>query len=100
MPENNNLEGTSDRSEFDEAMRENGRLELRSESAKRALKTANERLRRSTHQKNPVIRYGYNEYMEHHYAYMENVAEIRELESSTRCRLGNSHGGRNAGTSC
>ena len=63
-----NLEGTSDQSDSDEAMSEDGPSELRSKSAKRALKSAIEKLRRSTHHKNPLILYGYNEYMAHHYA--------------------------------
>jgi hypothetical protein len=40
----------------------------------------NERLRRSTRTRNPVVRFGY-EYMAHHYAYMARVAEVREPES-------------------
>ena len=39
------------------------------------------RLHRSPRQKNPVGRFGYNEYMAHHYAYMARVVEMRELES-------------------
>ena len=31
--------------------------------------------------KNLMVRFGYNEYMAHHYAYMTKVAEVRELES-------------------
>jgi hypothetical protein len=31
--------------------------------------------------KKPVERFGYNEYMTHHYAYMTHVAEVREPES-------------------
>ena len=42
---------------------------------------ANRELRRSTHQKNPVKRYGYNEYMAHHYAYMVKLAAVREPKS-------------------
>jgi hypothetical protein len=41
----------------------------------------NEILRRSTRTRNPVIRFGYNEYMAHHYAYMARAAEVREPES-------------------
>ena len=74
-------EGVLDQRESDRAMREDGPPELRSESAKKALKMANEVLRQSSHQKNPVIRYGYNEYIVHHFAYMRKVAEIRNLES-------------------
>ena len=43
--------------------------------------SANERLCRSSCQKNPVVRFGYNEYMEHHYAYMTCVAEVCEPET-------------------
>ena len=32
---------------------------------------------------NPIVRYGYNDYMAHHYAYMEKVVEMREPESYT-----------------
>ena len=46
--------------------------------------SANEQLRRSTRQKNPVVRFGYNEYMAYHYAYMTHVAEVREPESYTK----------------
>ena len=45
------------------------------------MKLGNHELRRSTYLKNPVKRYGYNEYMAHHYAYMTRVAEVREPES-------------------
>jgi hypothetical protein len=41
----------------------------------------NEKLRKSTPTRNPVVRFGYNEYMAHHYAYMTRVAEDREPES-------------------
>ena len=54
---------------------------MRSDAAKKALKLADEKLRRSSHHKNPVIRHGYNECMVRHYAYMKKVAEVRELES-------------------
>ena len=29
----------------------------------------------------PVVRFGYDEYMAHHYVYMTRVAEVREPES-------------------
>ena len=57
------------------------RIFATSDVAKRALKSANEKLRRSTHHKNLVIWYGYNKYMAHHYAYMTKVAQVREPES-------------------
>ena len=43
-------------------------------TAEKASTSANERVRRSTRQKNPVERFGYNEYM-------SRVAEVREPES-------------------
>ena len=55
--------------------------DLRTDSAKRAIKTANEKLCRSIRHKTHVIRHGYNEYMAHHCVYMMKVASIRELES-------------------
>ena len=42
--------------------------------AKKALISANEKLRRSTREKNPVSRFGYNDYMAYHYAFMMKVA--------------------------
>mgnify|MGYP000547718665 CR=1 FL=1 len=42
---------------------------------------ANKKLRRSTRYKNPVIWYGYNEYMARYYPYMTKVAEVREPEN-------------------
>ena len=56
-------------------------LQRQSPRAEKASTSANERLRRSTRQKNPVVRFGYTEYMVHHYAYMTRVAEVRESES-------------------
>ena len=44
------------------------------------MKSANEKLRQSAYHKNPVIRYEYNKYMAHHYAYMEKVANFSKLE--------------------
>ena len=43
---------------------------MRSKATERATKSANPKLRRSTREKNVVVRYGYNEYMAHYYAYM------------------------------
>ena len=71
--------GTSDRSESDEAITsDEAPQKLRTNSAKMALKSVNEKLRRSTRHK---IQYGYNEYMAHHYVYMMKVAEVREPKS-------------------
>ena len=36
---------------------------------------------RSTRQKNPVVRFRYNEYVAHHCAYMTRVVEVHEPES-------------------
>ena len=48
---------------------------MKSASTEKASTSANETLRRSTRQKNPVVRFGYNEYM-------TRVAEVCELESN------------------
>ena len=53
---------------------------MKSASTEKVSTSANERLRRSNRQKNPIVRFGYNEYMAHHYAYMTRVAEVREPE--------------------
>ena len=74
---------TSDRSESDVAKNKEGPPKTRLKSAERAMKSANQKLHLSTRQKNLIIWYGYNEYMSHHYEYMTNVAEVRELESYT-----------------
>jgi hypothetical protein len=58
-----------------------GPPELQSIAAKRAMKSANEKLRCSSRHKNPVMRYRYNEYMAHHYAFMIKVTSVREPES-------------------
>ena len=81
LQQENNGEA-SDQSESDNVLgSDDGPSKVRTDLAKRAIKTTNEKLRQSTHQKTPVICYGYNEYMVHHYAYMMKVASIRELES-------------------
>ena len=71
----------SDRHESDSEGADDGSSKVKSVSTEKASTSANERLRRSTRQKNPVVRFGYNEYMAHHYAYMTPVAEVREPES-------------------
>ena len=63
------------------AKNEDGTSELRSNAVKRAIKSANQKLCQSTHPKNPVIRYGYKDYMAHHYAYMVMVMEVHEPDS-------------------
>ena len=69
------------RNEFDFGAIEKNPLQKWSSSAEKATKLANEQLSRSTCLKNPLKRYGYNEYMAHHYAYMTRVTEVREPES-------------------
>ena len=71
----------SDRSESDSEGIGDGSSKVKSVSFEKASTSANERLRRSTRQKNPVVQFGYNEYIAHHYAYMTRVAEVREPES-------------------
>mgnify|MGYP000096563728 CR=1 FL=1 len=53
----------------------------RSPEVKKALTSANEKLRRSSRAKNPVTRYTYNEYMAHHYAFTMKVAAEQESKS-------------------
>ena len=48
---------------------------------KKALTSANQKLRRSTREKNPVSRFGYHDYMAYHYAFMMKVATVRESET-------------------
>ena len=60
----------SDRRESDIGPIEKKPLQKRSKLAEKVLKLGNHVLHRSTRLKNPVKRYGYNEYMAHHYAYM------------------------------
>ena len=67
---------------------EDGPPEERSASPKRAIKSAEQKLRRSTNQKNPVMRFKYNEYNVHHYAYMTKVVKVREPESYTEAAKG------------
>ena len=62
MPAYGTDKGASDRGEFDTNRSEYVPQELRLDAAKRALKSANEKLRQSTRYKKLVIRYGYNEY--------------------------------------
>ena len=71
----------SDRRESDSEGTGDGSSKVKSTSTEKASSSANERLRRSTRQKNPVVRFGYNEYMAHHYVYMTRVVEVREPES-------------------
>ena len=65
-------------SDFEES--DDGSSRAKSTSAEKASTSANEQLHQTTRQKNPVVRFGYNEYMMHHFAYMTCVAEVREPE--------------------
>ena len=47
---------------------------------KKALTSANEKFGRSTRAKNLVTRFGDNDYMAYHYAFMMKVAIVRETE--------------------
>ena len=53
---------------------------IRSPGVKRALTSANEKLCCSTREKNQVSRFGYNDYMAYHYAFMMKVATVHEPE--------------------
>ena len=81
MPEFETGHDESDRCASDSGKQKGGSSTKKTETAKKGLKPGNGELRRSTRQKDPVMRYGYNEYMAHHYAYMTKVAEVREPES-------------------
>ena len=56
---------------------------MRTPGVKKALSSASEKLRRSSREKNPVTRLGYNEYMAHHYAFAMKAVAEQELTSST-----------------
>ena len=70
-----------DQHESDSEKIDDGPSRAKYASAKKASTLANEKIHRSTCQKNPVVRFGYNEYMAHHYANMTRVTEVREPES-------------------
>ena len=53
---------------------------MRTSRVKKALTSANEKLQRSIHEKNPVNQFGHNDYMTCHNAFMMNVAIVREPE--------------------
>ena len=44
--------------------------------------------RRSFREKNPVSRFGYNDYMAYHYAYMMKVTSVREPETFSEAAKG------------
>ena len=48
---------------------------------RKALVSANEKLRPSSREKNPVSRFDYNDYMAYHYAYMMKVTLVWESET-------------------
>ena len=48
---------------------------------KKALEVTKGKLCQSNRQKNPVVRFGYNEYMAHHYAFMMKVTIDPEPET-------------------
>ena len=54
---------------------------IQTDGVKKALKSTNEKLRRSTREKNPVSRFGYNDYLAYHYAFMMKVKLVREPET-------------------
>ena len=54
---------------------------FQTDGAKKALESANEKLRRSTREKNPVSRYNYKDYMAYHYNFMMKVISVREQET-------------------
>ena len=54
---------------------------IQTAGAQKALEAANGNPRRSSREKNPVSRFGYNDYMAYHYAYMMKVTSVREPET-------------------
>ena len=54
---------------------------MRKPRLKKAISTANEKLCRSTREKNSVSQFGYNNYMAYHYAFMMKVAVDREFKA-------------------
>ena len=47
---------------------------------KKVIATANEKIRRSTREKNSVSRFGEDEYMAYHYAFMMKMTIVRETK--------------------
>ena len=60
---------------------------MRTPGVKNALTTTNEKLWRSSREKNPVTQFGYNGYMAHHYAFTMKVAANQEPESTRKHKL-------------
>ena len=54
---------------------------IQTAGAKETLESANEKLCPSSREKNPVSRFGYNDYMAYHYTYMMKVTSVREPET-------------------
>lgn len=81
MPNYNTDRDELDRPESDSEKSDDGSSRVKSASTMKASTSAIEHLHRSTPQKNPVVRFRYNECMTHHYAYMTRVAEVREPKS-------------------
>jgi hypothetical protein len=75
------LSDGSRRSKSDSETLGGGTLGEKSAPVEKASTSRNERLCRSTRTRNPVVRFGSNEHMAHHYAYMARVAEVCEPES-------------------
>ena len=53
---------------------------MRTPGVKKAIDTTNENLCHSTQEKNLISRFGYNDYMAQHYAFMMKVASAQEPE--------------------
>ena len=64
---------------------------MRTPGVKKAISTTNEKLHRSTHEKNPVSRFGYNDYMAYHYVFMIKKAADHELGSFAEPAMGRSN---------
>ena len=71
----------SDRRASDSEESDDDSSRAKSTSPEKVSTSGNKQLHRSTRQRNPVVRFEYNDYMAHHYAYMTRVAEVREPES-------------------
>ena len=81
MPE---FEDTNDNASTHSLESESEELDLsifQTAEAQKAIDSTNEKLCRSSREKNPVSRFGYNDYMAYHYAYMMKVTSVREPET-------------------
>ena len=61
---------------------------MRTPNVKKALTPTNEKLWRSSREKNLITQFSYNMYIAHHYAFMMKVATEQELESFTKAARG------------